>query len=85
MSVNWGAWAGSGMAAKAGVERMARLGFGAVDPYAGMAAIGSILAGLGSETVPQLLASVFYWDRSTPDFLIALQCTYTFSYFLVIF
>ena len=51
------------MAAKAGVERMARLGFGAVAPSAGMAAIGSILAGLGSQTNPQLLASVFYWER----------------------
>ena len=51
------------MAAKAGVERMARLGFGAVEPCAGMAAIGTILAGLGSHTAPQLLASVFYWER----------------------
>lgn len=61
--MNWGAWAGSGMAAKAGVERMARLGFGAVARSAGMAAIGSILAGLGSQTNPQLLANVFYWER----------------------
>ena len=59
-SVNWGAWAGSGMAAKAGIERMARLGFGAIEPQAGMAAISSILAG---QPAPQLLGSVFFWDR----------------------
>ena len=36
LSVNWGAWAGSGMAEKAGIERMERLGFGALQPAAGM-------------------------------------------------
>ena len=65
-SVNWGAWAGSGMAARAGVERMARLGFGAVAPEAGMAAIGRLLAALGNAAPPQLLGSVFFWERSTP-------------------
>ena len=35
LSVNWGAWAGSGMAEKAGIERMERLGFGALRPAAG--------------------------------------------------
>ena len=35
LSVNWGAWAGSGMAEKAGIERMERLGFGALQPAAG--------------------------------------------------
>ncbi len=37
VSVNWGAWAGSGMAAKAGVARMERMGFGAIEPGAGAA------------------------------------------------
>ena len=63
MSVNWGAWADSGMAAKAGVERMARLGFGAVAPRAGMAAIGTIMACLDLQTPPVLMASVFFWER----------------------
>ncbi len=36
LSVNWGAWAGSGMAEKAGIERMERLGFGALQPAAGL-------------------------------------------------
>ena len=62
-SVNWGPWAGSGMAAEAGIERMARLGFGAIEPHAGMAAIGKILAGSGSSLPPQLLGSIFFWDR----------------------
>ena len=48
------------MAAKAGVERMARLGFGAIQPQAGMAAISEIL---GSPSSSQLLGSVFFWDR----------------------
>ena len=52
------------MAAKAGIDRMARLGFGAVDPHAGMSAIGSILANLHSAATPSLLGSVFFWDRS---------------------
>ncbi len=38
-SVNWGAWAGSGMAAKAGVARMERMGFGAIEPSAGAAVL----------------------------------------------
>lgn len=43
---------------------MARLGFGAVEPTAGMAAIGRIMADMHSNVPPLLLASVFYWDRS---------------------
>ena len=39
VSVNWGAWAGSGMAAKAGVARMERMGFGAIEPGAGAAVL----------------------------------------------
>lgn len=62
-SVNWGAWAGSGMAAKAGVERMARLGFGAIEPAAGMAAISAVVAAGPSSMPAQLLASIFFWDR----------------------
>ena len=63
-SVNWGAWAGHGMAAKAGLERMARLGYGAVQPEAGMAALGCLLGHAGSPACgPQLLGSCFHWDR----------------------
>lgn len=51
------------MAARRGIQRMARLGFGAIEPQAGMAAIGAILAGSGLLAPPQLLGSVFHWDR----------------------
>ena len=67
VSVNWGAWAGSGMAEKAGIERMERLGFGALQPVAGLAALGRLLASLVSRadrTAPMLMASVILWDRS---------------------
>ncbi|BDA51455.1 probable oleandomycin polyketide synthase, modules 5 and 6 [Coccomyxa sp. Obi] len=65
ISVNWGAWAGSGMAAKAGIERMERMGFGALEPGAGMAALGSLLGSLRAArcTPPSLTASVILWDR----------------------
>ena len=46
LSVNWGAWAGSGMAEKAGVERMERLGFGALRPAAGKPALSHIMVAL---------------------------------------
>ncbi len=36
LSVNWGAWAGSGMAEKAGIERIERQGFAALQPAAGL-------------------------------------------------
>ena len=63
-SVNWGAWAGHGMAAKAGLERMARLGYGAVPPQAGMAALGCLLVHAGGARFgAQLLGSCFHWDR----------------------
>lgn len=59
----------------AGLERMERLGFGAIRPSAGMAVITALLRGLGSggdlpgpaagssRLPPSLLASVFYWDK----------------------
>ena len=63
-SVNWGAWAGHGMAARSGLQRMERLGFGAIPPLAGMLALSSLLAAVGRNTAaPQLLGSVFFWDR----------------------
>ncbi len=64
VSMNWGAWAGSGMAAKAGVARMERLGFGAVEPGAGAVVLGALLRSLGGPKAPaQLTGSVFLWDR----------------------
>ena len=66
VSVNWGPWAGSGMAEAAGIERMQRMGFSALQPAAGLAVLGSLLAGLRScvaQPAPQLMASVILWDR----------------------
>ena len=52
------------MAAKAGVARMERLGFGAVEPAAGAAVLGALLRSLGGLRAPaQLTGSVFFWDR----------------------
>ena len=44
---------------------MARLGFGAIRPPAGVAVVSALLGALSSPRSypPQLLASVFYWDR----------------------
>lgn len=51
---------------------MERLGIGAVQPGAGLAAIASLLGGLGGSAAlgvppPVLLASVFYWQRLRAD------------------
>ena len=52
------------MAASAGLERLERLGFGAIPPAQGAAVLGEMLRALGAATAqPQLLASVFFWDR----------------------
>lgn len=75
VAVSWGAWAGVGMAAHAGLERMERMGYGAIRPSAGMAAIASLVQSVGARTVaaecgalpPVLLASVFYWRRLKAD------------------
>lgn len=64
LSVNWGAWAGSGMAAAAGIARMERLGFGAVPAAAGALAIGAVLRAVAAGVAPpQITGSVFFWDR----------------------
>ncbi len=62
------------MAAAAGIERMARLGFGAIQPGAGMAAMGALLRSLqGHGPAPaHVMGSAFFWDRyvwtaSTPS------------------
>eukprot|EP00887_Chlorella_sp_A99_P003362 scaffold26.g3362.t1 len=70
LAVGWGAWAGAGMAVQTGLERMERLGFGAVQPTAGMAVLHCLLGGMGSaasvvglHTPPHVVASPLYWDR----------------------
>jgi hypothetical protein len=68
VSVNWGAWAGGGMAAGAGLARMERLGFGAIPPAAGAAALGGVLRQLhAGGAAAQLTGSMFLWDRCSAD------------------
>ena len=71
-SVQWGAWAEAGMAAgQSGLlARLARQGYGALAPAAGLAVLRSALQGVqgvvdwtvrGSGSV--LMAAVFHWER----------------------
>ena len=48
MSLQWGAWAGSGMAAQDGplLARLARLGMGALDPTQGLTALQAAMRGM---------------------------------------
>ena len=60
------------MAGKAGLARMERLGFGAIEPAAGAAAFGAALRSLnggGAASAPQLTGSVFLWDRCALAFV----------------
>jgi hypothetical protein len=66
------------MAERAGVERMERLGFGALQPAAGMAALGAILRGLAGQNrlqiaPPALMASVMLWERCYMTYCISAQ------------
>ena len=69
LAINWGAWAGAGMAAHAGLERMERLGFGAIKPAQGVTALGYMLLSQGQPDPwtalnrGSVVASVFLWDR----------------------
>lgn len=65
MTVNWGAWAEAGMAAAVGLDRMKRLGFGAIKPDHGVGALGYLILGQAQNNlqIKSIVASVFYWDR----------------------
>jgi acyl transferase domain-containing protein/acyl carrier protein len=64
MTINWGAWAESGMAAAAGLDRMKRLGFGAIKPEHGVGALGYLILGQvqNSLQISSIVGSIFYWD-----------------------
>lgn len=51
MSLQWGAWGGSGMAAQEGplLARLARLGMGAIRPVQGLAALQNAVQGTQQE------------------------------------
>jgi acyl carrier protein len=67
VSVNWGPWAGAGMAANVGLDKMQRLGYGAIKPEHGALAIAALCRfacnGPYNDHGGRILASVFYWDR----------------------
>lgn len=69
-AVQWGVWAGAGMAAgQAGlIGRLARQGYGALNPADGLAVLGNTLAGLGdgggkADIGAALMAAPFHWAR----------------------
>ena len=62
-SVQWGAWASVGMAAKspAVLARIRRSGMGAIEPAAGLAALHAILS--KTSTSAAVIANPFEWSR----------------------
>ena len=72
-SVQWGAWAGAGMASGDGggtLQRLERMGLGALSPQHGLGALQSVLSdglragcGLAGRAQPVVVASPFAWPR----------------------
>ena len=62
-SVQWGAWAGAGMAAAEPqlLQKLQRQGYSAVQPAAGLAALHALL--LGSEVAAVTMAAPYEWAR----------------------
>jgi hypothetical protein len=62
-SVQWGAWAGAGMAAgdAATAARVERSGMSLIQPEAGLAVLAAVMA--AQLPVPVLAAVPFTWDR----------------------
>ncbi len=48
LSLQWGAWAGAGMASPAVLQRLERIGQGALQPAVGLAALAAVLGALPS-------------------------------------
>ena len=64
LSVDWGAWDSTGMAARAGLARMERLGIGAIAPTEGLGALGRLLSSCHAGwSCSQVIACVILWDR----------------------
>ena len=74
-SINWGAWAGAGMAADAGLDRMKRLGFGALSPDAGMAVVNSVIENRLSGS--QAIGAVFHWENFKSTSSLFTEVAYT--------
>lgn len=65
-SVQWGAWASSGMASEAVLRRLARIGQGMITAAQGLLALGITLRAAGAAAaapaLPQLVVNGFIWD-----------------------
>lgn len=63
-SIQWGAWAGAGLAAEAPglLARLARQGHGALAPATGLRVLAAVLGAARSRAPAQLVASVFNWS-----------------------
>ena len=67
MSVQWGAWGSTGMAASDAslLTKLARQGYGAIQPAAGLGALRSAVALQSAFGISNVIASPFVW----PTFL----------------
>lgn len=67
VAVQWGVWSGAGMAASEGglIRRLARRGYGALAPAAGLAALGGALASAaaGGAAAAVIMAAPFLWPK----------------------
>lgn len=74
-SVQWGAWASSGMALEAVLKRLDRIGQGAITAQKGLLALGSVLTcvqAITAPSLPQLAVNDFVWStylkNAVPEF-----------------
>jgi len=66
VSVQWGAWAGGGMASQETASRVERMGMGMILPDDGLAALTGLLGAARQETVSAVVAAApFNWPRFT--------------------
>ncbi len=74
-SLQWGAWAGGGMATEATLARLERSGLCALQPLTGLAALADLMASLASHRQPVVCVNPFNWSNmlqsltTVPDFL----------------
>ena len=69
VSVAWGAWGGTGMAAADAVvaTRLARVGVAAIQPVAGMAALETAVAASLAASSGTVMAAALVWERLLVD------------------
>ena len=79
VSIQWGAWAVAGMAAAdaALLARLARQGYGAVQPAAGLRALAQVISGSFGCSVSEFVASPFMWSTFLKGMNILFSCLIT--------